>query len=1039
MEPIMMQSTQTDTWDGSPENPPKRRRPIRKHKRRPHPGSAEIPIPQEVYTQQQEYQPYNEDKYRSHTEMPQRRRKKIDTKPTGWNEEIVEQGRPLQRKNQRRKRPAQEPWHELSEFGDFSDDENPSEKNVRNQKPRITSDETEDDNNENRKAKFTLKQFYNEERKRDPDEARDVTEEEDEDEPSQFPIEQEENNAPQTKQDKSLSEFSLENVNPIITPETRNEAQLPYTGNFNDVKEQKNRPLDPASLKEILKKSKGKSLSELLQMHNLTLADLLNGEKNVLSVLKSTDSPQNEEEITTQESTSQMSMFKIAEPTISINADVLEIKRIENENVSTISEELISTTVRYFSPGSQASTDKPIKPSFTTIDKYKLHKNLNSNINQTDNSYLTETNATALRRRFPVDVRMKLRMRPVINNTNNTYKGQVSRDMMASTTKRYQNSRNITKLRDWKEIFPAITNKTQSKSKISQEEKDNLTTTTNLLPEEITITQYTTQFNPIYTKIDTETQTESLNTDTESITTMASVEITTEEKSTTTKKPISSSSHTPILNITNVRQRAFANRLNKKRMKQKVSSNETSEDHLLKGIFDMANLVSASEFIAKVHPRTTTSRDQSETVSMLEDFMTTEPATKAITQISTKRSKTREHTKSSTTPRPTISISTTEKTSNIEIEEILNDTSTSARLSKILMERNMTLSELVEHRERGSSHIHLADIFHNASKEPNPPEPFLSKSLIEPISKETYPLRALLEANLHDPTIKAPTIEPYLMQPQYINIPIVMDFGNNVNENGENSGVTPLRNNFTKKEEQEDIVTTNKASTYQKIKTEETIHDNFTNRTSRQSRIIGNEHDLVTLNEILTILHHSHDIIDDESQISSNDLSSPNTFIKQTILEEDIDGDGLIALEDIQRIKDLQDNSFLYNNKIELKSLDSQEATIAPSTPETINNNTKSVTVVTASIMGLIAVLFLLTYAAFKWQHQQQMYKKKQCAGEERIPTPVFENRRSNKNSSIRSMSPILTSNIYSVNTLEKGNTNECSEYMWDSLRKPFQ
>lgn len=109
------------------------------------------------------------------------------------------------------------------------------------------------------------------------------------------------------------------------------------------------------------------------------------------------------------------------------------------------------------------------------------------------------------------------------------------------------------------------------------------------------------------------------------------------------------------------------------------------------------------------------------------------------------------------------------------------------------MERNMTLNELVEHRERGSSHVHLADIFHNASKEPNPPEPFLSKSSIEPISKETYPLRALLDANHHDTSMRLTTLDPNPPQTQYI--PVVMNFGNNVNENGENMGIMSL---FTK-------------------------------------------------------------------------------------------------------------------------------------------------------------------------------------------------------------------------------------------------
>lgn len=74
------------------------------------------------------------------------------------------------------------------------------------------------------------------------------------------------------------------------------------------------------------------------------------------------------------------------------------------------------------------------------------------------------------------------------------------------------------------------------------------------------------------------------------------------------------------------------------------------------------------------------------------------------------------------------------------------------KLAKILAERNMTLKELVDHRERGSSQVHLADIFHNASREPDPAEPFLAKSLIEPISKEIYPLKALLEGNMRDTT-----------------------------------------------------------------------------------------------------------------------------------------------------------------------------------------------------------------------------------------------------------------------------------------------
>ncbi|CAH1997592.1 unnamed protein product [Acanthoscelides obtectus] len=69
-------------------------------------------------------------------------------------------------------------------------------------------------------------------------------------------------------------------------------------------------------------------------------------------------------------------------------------------------------------------------------------------------------------------------------------------------------------------------------------------------------------------------------------------------------------------------------------------------------------------------------------------------------------------------------ISSAEKAPHItakdEISEILKDAKDRERLAKILESRNMTLEELVEQRERGSSQLHLADIFHNKTKEPKP-------------------------------------------------------------------------------------------------------------------------------------------------------------------------------------------------------------------------------------------------------------------------------------------------------------------------------
>lgn len=51
-----------------------------------------------------------------------------------------------------------------------------------------------------------------------------------------------------------------------------------------------------------------------------------------------------------------------------------------------------------------------------------------------------------------------------------------------------------------------------------------------------------------------------------------------------------------------------------------------------------------------------------------------------------------------------------------ELLDLLGDRRGGARLVKVLKQRNMTLDELIEHRKRGSSQLHLAEIFHNKTK-----------------------------------------------------------------------------------------------------------------------------------------------------------------------------------------------------------------------------------------------------------------------------------------------------------------------------------
>ncbi|KAJ1522793.1 hypothetical protein ONE63_001949 [Megalurothrips usitatus] len=68
-----------------------------------------------------------------------------------------------------------------------------------------------------------------------------------------------------------------------------------------------------------------------------------------------------------------------------------------------------------------------------------------------------------------------------------------------------------------------------------------------------------------------------------------------------------------------------------------------------------------------------------------------------------------------TTTTTTAATTTTTFTSHDEILDLLKSEQSSTRLARILAERNMTLDDLLQHRERGSSQLHFADFFRNAS------------------------------------------------------------------------------------------------------------------------------------------------------------------------------------------------------------------------------------------------------------------------------------------------------------------------------------
>ncbi|XP_059616201.1 uncharacterized protein LOC132261387 [Phlebotomus argentipes] len=75
-----------------------------------------------------------------------------------------------------------------------------------------------------------------------------------------------------------------------------------------------------------------------------------------------------------------------------------------------------------------------------------------------------------------------------------------------------------------------------------------------------------------------------------------------------------------------------------------------------------------------------------------------------------------------------------------ELMELLGDRRNGARLAKILAQRNMTLNELIDHRERGSSQVHLAEIFHNRTLARNLHHPRLRTEKMEIVTAfENFP------------------------------------------------------------------------------------------------------------------------------------------------------------------------------------------------------------------------------------------------------------------------------------------------------------
>lgn len=227
----MQQSTSRgELEDTSSEEPPRRRRPGRKRKRRPEPTSAEVGS-SESYTEDH-VRPHFDDfsNERQTSEMPKRRRKKIERR-LKWADSL-EEDRPIRRRGQRRKRPSPELRPKLSEFSDYRPNQAP-----RYAHEELTTDQVMTMNEEKHGDNFGSTQYLTEKPSESVVESKEVFEtngRQHRENKNKYPndynkqaeaiyraIEKVDGldiNTPE--KDKSLSEFSLEDLSTVHEPKS---------------------------------------------------------------------------------------------------------------------------------------------------------------------------------------------------------------------------------------------------------------------------------------------------------------------------------------------------------------------------------------------------------------------------------------------------------------------------------------------------------------------------------------------------------------------------------------------------------------------------------------------------------------------------------------------------------------------------------------------------------------------------------------------------------------------------------------------------
>lgn len=328
-----------------------------------------------------------------------------------------------------------------------------------------------------------------------------------------------------------------------------------------------------------------------------------------------------------------------------------------------------------------------------------------------------------------------------------------------------------------------------------------------------------------------------------------------------------------------------------------------------------------------------------------------------------------------------------------DILELLEDRRSGARLYKVLAQRNMTLNELLDHRQRGSSQLHLAEIFHNKSKT-DVPAPAAADHLDIVTAFDNFPTFNLGNVK----SVKPDDIKTDSEGSSYFTSIINIKPTDEVYKEGR-----ALRE---EKDKVPAIVSTKQATTER--------NSDYWNFDPDENNVID-DGDGATQKPI----------------VSSSRLSPLADEVGDSV---DSVYKGVEQIEnEVARAHDIID--------LELTGHGYKRSSVIVESAHNMPVGVRSAIIASSSIVGISFLIFIIIFVTCRWRQRRKKtfnYSENFQAVRSRLPILTRESGSSSK----RSTSPpdVFPSGSRSskINTMDP-NSPEVQEYLYDAMRKPFQ